>query len=74
QPENALTREEAIRGMTIWAAKADFLEKEIGSLQSGKRADFVVLDRDLMEVPAAEVLSVRPLATYASGVKVYGSK
>ncbi|HLX65946.1 MAG TPA: amidohydrolase, partial [Puia sp.] len=50
QPENALTREEAIRGMTIWAAKADCLEMEIGSLEPGKRADFVILDRDLMQV------------------------
>jgi len=71
QPENALTREEAIRGMTIWAARADFWEKEIGSLEAGKKADFVVLDQDLMEVPAGGVLSVKPLATYSSGVKVF---
>ena len=71
QPENALSREEAIRGMTIWAAKADCLEKEIGSLEVGKKADFVILNKDLMEVPAAEVLQVRPLATYSSGVKVF---
>jgi predicted amidohydrolase YtcJ len=71
QPENALTREEAIRGMTIWAAKADCLEKEIGSLEPGKKADFVILDKDLMEVPAKEVLQVKPAATYASGIKVF---
>jgi len=71
QPENALTREEAIRGMTTWAAKADCLEKEIGSLEVGKKADLVILNKDLMDVPAAEVLQVRPEATYASGVKVY---
>jgi len=71
QPENALTREEAIRGMTIWAAKADCLEKEIGSLEVGKKADLVILNKDLMDVPAAEVLQVKPEATYASGVKVY---
>lgn len=71
QPENALTREEAIRGMTIWAAKADCLEKEIGSLEAGKKADLVILNRDLMDVPAAEVLQVKPESTYASGVKVY---
>jgi predicted amidohydrolase YtcJ len=71
QPENALTREEAIRGMTIWAAKADCLEKEIGSLEVGKKADLIILNRDLMNVPAAEVLQVRPEATYASGVKVF---
>ena len=71
QPENALSREEAIRGMTIWAARADCLEKEIGSLEMGKRADFVILDRDLMEAPASAVLQVKPTATYSSGVKVF---
>jgi predicted amidohydrolase YtcJ len=71
QPENALTREEAVRGMTIWAAKADCLEKEIGSLEAGKRADFVILDKDLMQVPAADVLQVKPVATYAGGARVF---
>jgi predicted amidohydrolase YtcJ len=37
----------------------------------GKRADLVILNKDLMEVPAAEVLEVKPVATYASGVKVF---
>lgn len=71
QVSEALSREEAIRGMTIWAAKADCLEKEIGSLEAGKRADFVILDHDLMQVPAEAVLQVRPTATYASGIKVF---
>jgi predicted amidohydrolase YtcJ len=71
QPGDALTREEAIRGMTIWAARADFLEKEVGSLEAGKKADFVILDRDLMEVPASKVLETKPVATYAEGMKVY---
>ena len=42
QAENALSREETIRGMTIWAAKASFLEKEVGSLEVGKKADFIL--------------------------------
>ena len=71
QPENALSREETIRGMTIWAAKADFWDREIGSLEAGKKADFVVLDKDLMQVPAAEVLQVKPVATYSAGEKVF---
>jgi predicted amidohydrolase YtcJ len=72
QPEEALTREEAIRGMTIWAAKADCLEKEIGSLEPGKKADLVILDKDLMTVPATEVLQTGVVATYAGGRKLYG--
>jgi len=71
QPENALSREEALRGMTIWAAKADCLEKEIGSLEAGKRADFVILDKDLMVVPATDILQVKPVATYSGGVKMF---
>ncbi len=71
EPENALSREETLRGMTCWAARADFLEKEIGSLEAGKRADFVVLDKDLMVIPATEVLQTRVISTYSAGVKVY---
>lgn len=72
QPENALTREETIRGMTIWAAKADFLEKETGSLEIGKSADFILLTNDLMKVEANNVLSTKVIATYSRGKKVWG--
>ncbi|HVX49336.1 MAG TPA: amidohydrolase [Chitinophagaceae bacterium] len=71
QMENALTREEAIRGMTIWAAKADFWEKETGSLEAGKNADFIILDNDLMKVKWDEVLQTKVLATYNEGKKVF---
>ena len=71
QPENALSREEALRGMTIWAARADCLEKEIGSLEAGKKADFVILDKDLMTIPAADVLRAKIISTYSAGVKVF---
>jgi predicted amidohydrolase YtcJ len=70
QPENALTREEAIRGMTIWAAKAGFLEKEVGSLEVGKKADFIVLDKDLMKVDEKDILNVKVLNTFLGGKKM----
>jgi predicted amidohydrolase YtcJ len=72
QMENALTREEAIRGMTIWAAKAGFLEKEVGSIEVGKKADFIMLDKDLMKVPETEILNTRVVTTFLGGKRVYG--
>ncbi len=71
QPENALTREQALRGMTIWAAKANFEEGEKGSLEKNKFADFIILDQDLLTVPPEKILSVKVLATYINGQKVY---
>ena len=70
QMENALTREQAIRGMTIWAAKAGFLEKEVGSLEAGKTADFIVLDQDLMTVADTAILNTKVLHTYIGGKRV----
>lgn len=67
QPENALTREEALRGVTIWAAKACFLENEIGSIEVGKRADFVVLDRDLIKEKIGGLLGAKVVRTYSGG-------
>ena len=72
QMENALTREQTIRGMTIWAAKAAFEEKQKGSLVKGKFADFIILDTDLMNCPATAVLKTKVMATYINGEKVYG--
>jgi predicted amidohydrolase YtcJ len=74
QMENALTREQALRGMTLWAAKAGFEEAERGSLEPGKRADLVVLDRDLMQAEAADILQARVLATYVRGQQVAGAE
>lgn len=70
QSENALTREQALRGITIWAARAAFEENEKGSLEPGKQADLVVLDRNLMEGLAAEVLKTKVLVTYVGGKAV----
>ena len=72
QMENALTREQAIRGMTIWAAKSNFEESEKGSLEKNKWADFIILDQDLMKASPKQVLETNVLATYVGGSKVYG--
>ncbi len=71
QKEGALTREQALRGMTIWAAKAGFMEKEVGSLEAGKKADFVILDRDLMQAADTVLLSTRVTGTYIAGKRVF---
>ncbi len=72
QPENALTRQEAIRGMTIWAAKAAFEEKQKGSLAKGKAADFIILDTDLVKCAETAILNTKVVGTYINGEKVYG--
>ncbi|MBS1621443.1 MAG: amidohydrolase [Bacteroidetes bacterium] len=74
QMENALTREEALKGMTIWAAKAQFEEKEKGSLEKGKFADFIVLDNDLMTTAPEKLLEVNILKTFVGGEKVFEKK
>jgi hypothetical protein len=70
QMENALTRAETLKGMTIGAAYSNFEEKEKGSLEVGKWADFVLYDKDLMKIEDAEILKIKPLNTYLKGVKV----
>ena len=70
QMENALTREQALRGITVWAAKADFLEQEVGSIEAGKKADFIILDKDLMQVADSELLGVKVERTYSGGKRV----
>jgi len=74
QMENALSRIQALRGMTIWAAKANFEEKEKGSIEVGKYADFVILDKDIMKIKGADLPNVKVLKTYISGEKVYEQK
>ncbi len=71
QIENALSREEAIRGMTIWAAKAGFLENEVGSIEAGKQADFIILDKDLMKIAEDQILKTKVNATYSNGERVH---
>lgn len=71
QMENALTREQTLRGMTIWAAQSNFEEKEKGSIEVGKFADFIILDKDLMTVPEEEILKIKVQKTYLGGEKLY---
>jgi len=71
QMENALTREQAIKAMTIWSAYSNFEEKERGSIEIGKMADFVILEDDLMLAPIEKLRNVKVLNTYVGGEKVY---
>jgi len=71
QTENALTRKEALQGMTIWAAKAAFEEREKGSLEKGKAADFFVCDKDLMKTGDETILQTKVSATFVNGKKIY---
>jgi predicted amidohydrolase YtcJ len=70
-PDQVLSRDEAISGMTRDAAWAAFMESEVGSLEVGKRADFIVLDNDLMTVEAAGIPQVKVLQTWLDGQLVW---
>ena len=70
-PEQSISREEAIRAFTLDAAFAGFKEDEVGSLEVGKRADFIVLDRDIMSVPAAEIFQIGVEQTWLDGKLVF---
>jgi hypothetical protein len=72
--ENGLSREQAVRGMTIWAAKANFEEIEKGSLEKGKLADFVVLDQDLLSADEKDILKTKVLKTFVNGEKVFDAR
>ena len=74
QIENALSREEALKAMTIWAAKSGFNEGRIGSLEPGKFADFVVLSTDLMLVDIMQVPGIKVEKTYIQGEEVYSAE
>jgi predicted amidohydrolase YtcJ len=71
--DQKLTREQALKGMTLDAAYASFAENDIGSLSPGKKADFVILDKDIMTLPVEEILNTRVVATVVDGTVVYGN-
>ncbi len=70
-PGQVLTREQALKGMTLWAAYSNFEEGEKGSIEAGKWADFTVLSGDLMELPAHSLKDIRIRQTYVAGEQVY---
>ncbi len=72
-PEEALTREQAIRFYTINNAYLLFMEKKIGSIEAGKYADLVVLDRDILTCPIDEVRETKVLQTWLNGELVYAT-
>lgn len=71
QLRNGLSREETLKGMTIWAAYGNFEEEEKGSIEPGKFADFVILDKNILEIDIDEVPKTKVLGTYVNGEKVY---
>ncbi len=71
QINQALTKEQAIRGMTIWAAKAAFEEKEKGSIEKNKSADFILLNHDLMNCKESDILTTKVIKCYINGKLVY---
>lgn len=70
-PENAIDREDALRGMTIWAAYSVFEDDTRGSIEVGKKADFVRLEKDIMTIPLNGIPDVKVLQTAIAGETVY---
>ena len=70
QMENALTREETLKGMTIWAAYSNFEEHEKGSIETGKMADFIILDKNIMTVEPEKIPYIKVLETFIGGERV----
>jgi predicted amidohydrolase YtcJ len=70
-PEQTLTREQALKMFTIWAAYAAFEENVKGSIEPGKLADLTVLSADIMKIPAPEILKTRCVMTVIGGEIVY---
>jgi predicted amidohydrolase YtcJ len=73
-PEEAVTREQALRMFTIWPAFAAFEEKLRGSIEVGKLADFTILSADIMKIPEMEILESRNVMTVINGEIVYEGK
>lgn len=70
-PEQALTREATLKGMTIWAAYSNFEDEEKGSIVPGKFADFIILEKNIMKVDEDEIPNIKVLQTWVNGEKVF---
>lgn len=70
QMKDALSREETLRGMTLWAAYSNFEENEKGSIEPGKLADFVILSDDIMTVPMENIPSLKAEQVFLNGIRV----
>ena len=73
-PENKLSKMEALRGMTLWGAYANFEENQKGSIEVGKVADFVILDRDIISISEKRIPKARIVATLIDGNIVYSNR
>ena len=73
-PEEAVTREQALKLFTTGPAFASFQENDLGTIETGKIADFTVFDRDLMKVPEAEILEAKPVMTVVAGEIVFDAR
>jgi predicted amidohydrolase YtcJ len=73
QMKDALSREEALKGMTIWAAYSNFEESEKGSIEVGKYADFVILNEDIMEIPLNNIPGIKAEQVYLNGLLKSGT-
>lgn len=73
QMQDALTRKETLKGMTIWAAYSNFEEDEKGSIEAGKLADFTVLSGDIMEIPLDQIPQLKAEQTFIGGIQVGGT-
>ena len=70
-PEEKITRQEALKMQTVWAAYQEFSEKVKGSIEKGKLADLVVIDRDFLACPEEDIRKIEPLMTIVGGKAVY---
>jgi predicted amidohydrolase YtcJ len=71
QAQERLSREAAIRAFTLDAAYAGFMEEQVGSLETGKQADFIVLEEDILQIPAEKIPEIQVMQTWVAGERVF---